>query len=533
MLDKILKKRYFYNVYIGVLFILSLIIVITGQQVLGAVLFGCIATLCLVLFSSLMPFIIPILLLSVFVTVCYDSFDTFIRFIPLAFPLVGCIVFNLVRYKVKPKKGPSLRGLVMVALAVTLGGTGTLPLKDYFSPTSMFYVFMLGGGMILLYLLFTARLTSQDSRELAWVMYAVGLLASFVIVFHYYQNWDVFISGRKFLSMQASNNLCTFIMLALPFPMYRARKRQLHVFVALFMYLCMIISSSRGGLIMGSLEILILFFVYTFCYENRLYKQVFHLAVIACGFVLVYRFLPEVILKITNKSLMFAPDKPVFSQTFELFQRYFFGKKEPRLDLIKRSFIDFGTNPIFGVGIGYQGNSDLYSPVSGAMNWYHMWTAQVIGGGGILGILAYGFQFISRAVIYTKHRTPLNMTLFMSYLGLWLMSQINPGEFCPIPYAMIAVIYFVLIERTSNETSKAHPLLQGLHMGREKVESDIRQRNTRQYNGRKLGSVLPPRRRNTSCRRKDTQGIYSVKSRSAWERKALRRISRSNKIHRR
>ena len=71
MLDKILKKRYFYSVYIGVLFLLSVLVVITGQQVWGAIVFGSVAAMSLLLFSNLMPFLIPVLLLSVFVTVCY------------------------------------------------------------------------------------------------------------------------------------------------------------------------------------------------------------------------------------------------------------------------------------------------------------------------------------------------------------------------------------------------------------------------------------------------------------------------------
>ena len=307
MLDKFLKKRYFYSVYIGVLFTLAVLVVITGQQVWGAVFFGCIAAACLVLFSSLMPFIIPVLLLSVFVTVCYNSFDTFIKFIPLAFPLVFCIGYNLVKYKVKLRKGPSLKGIIAVAVAVTLGGTGTLSPREYFSPTSLFYVFMLGGGMVLLYFLFFSRLRRSDALIMARTMYAVGLLASFIIFFNYYQNWDVFLSGRKFIGMQASNNLCTFIMFALPFPMYYARKRYVDVIVALIMYLSMVMSASRGGLVMGSMEMLILIIVFAFAYEDRLHVKVTYIALISVGVILVYRFLPEVILKISNKSLMFAP----------------------------------------------------------------------------------------------------------------------------------------------------------------------------------------------------------------------------------
>ena len=101
---------------------------------------------------------------------------------------------------------------------------------------------------------------------------------------------------------------------------------------------------------------------------------------------------------------------------------------------------------LFGVGIGYRGNTDLYNPAKGAMTWYHMWVAQVVGGLGIIGILTYGYQLIERIVLYFRNRTLINLTFFLSYVGLFLMSQVNPGEFCPMPYAALAMTYFALIE---------------------------------------------------------------------------------------
>jgi len=35
----------------------------------------------------------------------------------------------------------------------------------------------------------------------------------------------------------------------------------------------------------------------------------------------------------------------------------------------------------------------------------------------------------------------------MSYMGLFLMSQVNPGEFCPMPYAALAVTFFIIMEK--------------------------------------------------------------------------------------
>jgi hypothetical protein len=131
----------------------------------------------------------------------------------------------------------------------------------------------------------------------------------------------------------------------------------------------------------------------------------------------------------------------------EKFKGFFFKKGEARMTLIERMKLDFKSNPVFGVGIGYTGNEDAYNPVKGAMNWYHMWFAQVIGGLGVLGILAYGYQLIDRFIIFFKNRSMVNLTFLLSYLGLLLMSQVNPGEFCPMPYAALAMTYFALMEK--------------------------------------------------------------------------------------
>ena len=451
MLDKLLKKSHFYTAFVILLLILAMIISVTNFQVAGAVIFGVIAALSLVLFSDLTVFLAPTLLLSVFVTECYDSYSTFIKFIPLAIPLAGAIIFHLVKYKIKIKPSKSLPGLIAVAIAVTLGGIGTIPASDYFSPKSLFYMFMLGGGMILLYLLFTARFNSESGIRIAILMYAVGILASFMICLFYARNWETFKVSYRFLSYQPSNNLSTFLMLAMPFPMFFARTRHIDVIATLFMYVCTALSSSRAGLLMGSVEIIIIFVAYTFFFEKKIAKKIFYTALLVVGVCTFLKLLPHLVIKLSYRSLGRDVDSMTFGECVEILKEYFISPNESRIRAIKQGFDDFKANPIFGMGIGYTGNTHVYSPVSGAMNWYHLWTAQIFGGLGIVGILAYGYQLIARVKIYLQNRSPLNMTLFMSYIGLWLMSQLNPGEFCPIPYAMMAVIYFAVMERKENE----------------------------------------------------------------------------------
>lgn len=40
----------------------------------------------------------------------------------------------------------------------------------------------------------------------------------------------------------------------------------------------------------------------------------------------------------------------------------------------------------------------------------------------------------------------LHLTLAMCYGGLLIMSQVNPGIFCPLPYTLIGTMIFALLD---------------------------------------------------------------------------------------
>ena len=40
-----------------------------------------------------------------------------------------------------------------------------------------------------------------------------------------------------------------------------------------------------------------------------------------------------------------------------------------------------------------------------------------------------------------------NITVFISYAGLEMMSLVNPGIFCPLPYLFLITMFFVIVEK--------------------------------------------------------------------------------------
>ncbi len=81
------------------------------------------------------------------------------------------------------------------------------------------------------------------------------------------------------------------------------------------------------------------------------------------------------------------------------------------------------------------------------MAWYHMMIPQIIGSMGLVGVAAYLFQFIGRVKLIFRNYCTWSLCLGISYLGILMMSQVNPGEFCPLPFELLTVLLFILQER--------------------------------------------------------------------------------------
>jgi hypothetical protein len=140
----------------------------------------------------------------------------------------------------------------------------------------------------------------------------------------------------------------------------------------------------------------------------------------------------------------FAPD--FIAQYSERLYGSFFSPNESRWRLLRRGWENFQNSPLLGTGLGYLGNADLYNGRKGTVNWYHVFPAQVIGSFGLLGVLSWGWQLFTRFIVALKCWRTDAFVCALSYLGLLMMSMVNPGEFCPVPYAFLAVYAFAVIE---------------------------------------------------------------------------------------
>lgn len=382
------------------------------------------------------------LFLAVISIKCYNSFSTFIKFWWLAFPFGLGLLFHFIVYKkeFKPDKGRLFLPYLIVSIPVTLGGLGKISFKEFFQGTYLFYTVGLGFGMLLLYMLLSSCIhTSNDyslRMRISYMMLAVGILGSFMVFHHYLMYIDVVTSEFRILWMQWRNNISTFLMLAMPFAFYISTKEKKHIYYYLgfIEYAAILLSGSRGGAMFGSIEIALCIIVLVYTDKKNRVRNltvISILAIIACTFARTfYRF--------------FLPTINRFLEGDSI-----------REESIRRAIADFKSNPIFGRGFGRSEIEQVgHVEKKMAVNWYHSSPFQIIGSFGILGVGAFSYQFYKRFKFLFEHTTHFNLTVFISFLGLTMMSTVNPGEFCPIPYGFIITLFFVICEKVNAATKR-------------------------------------------------------------------------------
>lgn len=407
--------------------------------VYGDMLFAAVCCFALVICKDITATLLPFLLIASTSIKCYDSFDVFIKFIGLAPVLVFAILFHFIVYNKKFELGSVWKSTLFVGIAVTLGGVGKITSAEYFSGTALFYTAGLGIGMFALYMLMNAHYTFDEKydmrRKFAMIMTLTGLVCVYMIAHFYIINWSTFVKTGSSLTFQWRNNVSTILMLTFPFGFFLSTKKYPFIIAGFLQYAGIMLTGSRGGTLFGTIELGICLLVILLTDKANRKKNLIVIGVIAAGLLALIR--------------------PIFNFILPVIKR-FTTETSIRFGLFSRAIEDFKSNPLFGRGLGYMGNTDVHDPAKFALCWYHSAPFQVIGSFGIIGIIAFSYQLYERMKLIFKRITIFNLILFVSYAGLFMMSLVNPGEFSPIPYGMIATLFFVMCDKNNKfaETDK-------------------------------------------------------------------------------
>ncbi len=409
---------------------------VTLPHIIGVVFFILLICAILVISDDIQAIFCPLLVLCVFACDCYNSFDVFVRFWWLAIPAAAAVAFHFIYYRTPLCIGKSIWGIAAAGGAILLGGIGTISAKDYFAPITLYYTLALSFGMILAHIILRshlARPVKYDRFEkLAEIMYAIGIFVCIELFWNYLIKFNIIITTWDLSVIQQKNNYSTFLLFCLPYPLYFARKKRLHILSELLMLFCIFMSGSRGGMV--SAVVLVPFLLAYLSLApgekaRRFGRFTAMGAVAVLGIVAVCVIIFILLLERTG----------VISH------------EEQRYLMIRRAIDAFKENPIFGAGLGNTANTDIYLPKKGAFYWYHSLPLQLMGSLGIVGIAAYSYQAMGRMLQISRRLSPATAALGLSYLGILIMSCFNPGEFVPLPYELMVVTIFVMVELHSGE----------------------------------------------------------------------------------
>lgn len=444
-LCEVTEKFWLSRWYFPILLVIATTFLVLDQQVMGVAALLTVTIWLLALCPDAMAALCPFMMLFLLAGPEYDDLSVFMPCVPLALPLLLAALLHLALWPQTLRVGRSGYSLALVSLATVFGGSGVISQKDYFSPIALYYVIGLGGGLLILYVLFRSHLARERSYDLCErfmaIFYTIGLLTVALILTHYGHHWQEFLALGGVLDFNYRNFCATVLLTTLPMPFYFARKNRLHLLVGVLFEMALVLSGSRSALLFGAI-----------------------LTVLCCIYLVRYGVVPMRVMLAAGAVALVAIVWFGADWLLSFYQTRMTGTgelsrgDEIRVELLACSLNDFLRHPLFGIGLGNRVHSDVFSFVSGSMTFYHNAVAQVIGSMGLLGIVAYGRLVIDRVMLLCKERNPFTSAMTLSYMGMMMVSMTNPGVFCPFPNAVMMVMAFAMVEEATGDV--ALPLTQ-------------------------------------------------------------------------
>ena len=152
--------------FFPVMFISSLFALMTDTQLPVMYLLVAAVVLLLVFCDDLLSVVCPILCIFLLSTKYYTDYTSLVPYVPYAaVPFAIAAVFNIVYYRRPIVGGRFTLPLCAVSIALLAGGVGTISAKDYFRPTSLYYMLGLGVVMLLLYFLTNSSICKSSCKS--------------------------------------------------------------------------------------------------------------------------------------------------------------------------------------------------------------------------------------------------------------------------------------------------------------------------------------------------------------------------------
>lgn len=438
------------------LLVIGIFVSYTGTELYGIYLYAAAFTAIMILMPDPSPTIYLYLPAAVFVANSHETAGQYVYDIPAVILMVAAGIWHLIHYKKRFVPGPCFWPMLGTCLALMLGGLGTISLSDYLRPGSLMYIFLIGPGMLLCYVLTKAFWRGVPAKLLRSRfesgLLLSGILSMCITIGYYLLHIPEFLASPSQIAVlylaPYRGTVSLYLCMCLPFVFRRALHRPLYTLLAWGMTLTVFATTSRMGM---GLAVLMMLAGYLYLIIKsprfRLGNAAALFLAVTIGFVAIQLYLPTI------------NDRGV--GTLSLYDLLF---SDSRTGLFRRALLDFLDAPLFGQGIGYAGNEDIYAPPTMFMHWYHNLLCQIFGSMGLFGAGIYLWNGIVHVrLLHRECRTNnsgFGPACAMSYAALLLASMLEPGLFAPIPCPIVQLFLFLLLEPDMADTAGELPVLQ-------------------------------------------------------------------------
>ncbi len=440
---KWITKFFYSDLYLGVLAALILASWISGIMLIGFLSIIVFATILLVIMDDIKP-LIPILFYVAFCISDSSDLSVYYPYLPCLAPLILAIGFHLIFYH--PKRfslGELGLSQIFVSIALLIGGCTCISLARWTG--ALTYSLLLGIGVFFIYFAWTNYMRGtpygETSTYIAKIFMWMGLILVGEMITYYIRSGVSFFSHSSAewidLGWGIDNNVATLLLLSAPMCFYLATKKEhptLYILIGIIHYLGIVTTYSRGGLLFAAITAPIVAIATILKSKNKSES----LIIVVC----------VVIIALTAFAFTYEKIKVMLDHIFEDGL-----SSSSRVLLYKDALHQFAAHPIFGVGAGYDGPDYENHVEEIVFYWFHSTFFQIIGSMGLVGVLAYGWNYLKRAKVIFKNLFKDTFVLFsfLSLLGFELYSLIDTGTFVPLPTMMIVFVMFAVVERHHKE----------------------------------------------------------------------------------